>query len=201
MKADLELVEEVKKGNQLAFQELVMRHQRALFRICFRFTRDEELAEDVVQEALIKAYQKISTFEGRSAFKSWLVQIATNTARNKLRTLKGEHVHLERVQLATNAEGSTGLEKADLKAIVRDLVDTLPEKQRTALVLRVFEDMSFKEIASVMESPYDTVKANYRHAIVSLRKHLAEAHVLQEWNNTELDHPVVLSAIVKDVEH
>jgi len=197
MKSDIELVLETKQGNQRAFSELVQRHQRSLLRLCLRFTREQTLAEDVTQEAFIKAYQKIAMFEGRSSFKSWLYQIAMNTAKNRFRerkfdmvSVEGEHLSQLAVDGAVNAE--SGMAQADAKRLIRAEVARLPDKQRIALTLRVFEDLSFKEIAQIMECPYDTAKANYRHALLKLRERFEEneflSHGLETWK--EFDHAI-----------
>lgn len=185
MKADLELVAECKAGQLVAFSELVQRHQRALLRLCLRLVRDLPRAEDVVQESLVKAYQKIHLFEGRSSFKNWLFQIAVNTAKNRMRSVRSNAVDIETVDLMVPSEAHQSMEKTDLKEFVRKYVDQLPEKQRTALVLRVFEDLSFKEIAKIMNCPYDTAKANYRHAIMKLRHQFAEDEFFQDWDSSE----------------
>src|SRR5579862_2370400 len=85
MKADIDLVREIKAGNRAAFSELVTRHQKAIYRLALRFTRDHGTAEDIVQDTFVKAYQKLESFEERSSFKSWLFRIAINTSKNKLR--------------------------------------------------------------------------------------------------------------------
>lgn len=184
---DSEIVEKVKAGKRQLFSQLVGRHQRGLLRLCLRFTRNHSLAEDIVQEAFIKAYRKISSFEGRSTFRSWLYQIAVNTAKNSLRKKKRESVSIESVQILVEGRSHSLLEYKDLKDLVRSYIDCLPEKQRTALVLRIFEDLSFKEIADIMNCPYDTAKANYRHAIMKLRHKLVEGHLLEEWRETSFE--------------
>lgn len=185
MKADLEIVDEVKNGHREAFALLVERHQRPLLRLCMRFVKDLDLAEDVVQEAFIKAYQKIQMFEARASFKSWLFQIAVNTAKNKLRAKRSDHISVDNVHLAVEGEAHSSLEKVDLKELIRAHVDELPERQRVALVLRIFEDLSFKEIAVIMKCPYDTAKANYRHAVMKLRHKFAEDKFLSDWENSD----------------
>lgn len=179
--SDLELVEKVKSGNRMAFSELVKRHQRNVLRLCLRFVKSLEQAEDVTQEAFIKAYEKLNTFEGRASFKSWLFQIAVNTAKNKLRDNKREVVDIENVHLAVNAEAETTLVHAAVADILNKQVEKLPFKQRTALVLRVYEDLSFNEIAEIMECPYDTAKANYRHALLKLRENMEDQSELKDW--------------------
>ncbi|MGZ3744930.1 MAG: RNA polymerase sigma factor [Pseudobdellovibrionaceae bacterium] len=181
MKTDLELVEEVKTGNRRSFSELVKRHQKGLLRMSLRFVKDLDTAEDVVQESFIKAYEKLHSFEGRASFKSWLFQIAVNNARNRIRDYRKNMVDIENVQLAVGAEVEGGLVHDAVAGILREEVDKLPDRQRTALVLRVYEDLSFKEIAEIMGCPYDTAKANYRHALMKLRETFEEQQDLKSW--------------------
>ncbi|RYZ80872.1 MAG: sigma-70 family RNA polymerase sigma factor [Proteobacteria bacterium] len=181
IKTDLELVEEVKAGNRLSFSELVKRHQKGLLRMSLRFVKDLDTAEDVVQEAFIKSYEKLHSFEGRSSFKSWLYQIAVNNARNRIRDTRKNMVDIDNVQLAVGAEAESGLVHGAISGMLQVEVDKLPDRQRTALVLRVYEDMSFKEIAEIMQCPYDTAKANYRHALIKLREVFEEQQDLKSW--------------------
>lgn len=178
---DLELVEKVKSGDRRSFSELVKRHQRSVLRLSLRFVKDMDTAEDVTQEAFIKAYEKLNTFEGRASFKSWLFQIAVNTARNKLREWKRDTVDIEDVQLAVDAEAETTLVHTAVSDILKTEVEKLPFKQKTALILRVYEDLSFNEIADIMECPYDTAKANYRHALLKLRQTFENQVELRNW--------------------
>jgi RNA polymerase sigma-70 factor (ECF subfamily) len=166
---DEELIQEIKNGNRKAFSEIVKRHQRALLRMSLRFVKDLDMAEDIVQESFIKAYEKLNAFEGRSSFKSWLFQITVNTAKNKLRERKRITTDIDSVQLAVGAVAESSLVHSALSQEIQEEIDRLPTKQRTALILRVYEDLSFKEIADIMECPYDTAKANYRHALIKLK--------------------------------
>lgn len=127
------------------------------------------MAEDVVQESFIKAFEKLNAFEGRASFKSWLFQIAVNTAKNKLRERRRATTDIDSVQLAVGAVAESSLVHSALSQEIQEEIDKLPTKQRTALILRVYEDLSFKEIADIMECPYDTAKANYRHALMKLK--------------------------------
>jgi RNA polymerase sigma-70 factor (ECF subfamily) len=184
MKSDIELVGEVRSGNRKSFSELVQRHQRQLLRLSLRFTKEQASAEDIVQESFLKAYQKIHLFEGRASFKSWLYQIALNTARNRYRerstradgrfdSLNIDNLQLEGVDPGAEVE----MLRADVRKRIRVEVDRLPERQRIALTLRIFEDMGFKEIAEIMDCPYDTAKANYRHALLKLKERVDEMEV------------------------
>lgn len=185
--SDLELVDQVKVGNRKAFTELVRRHQRGLLRIILRMTRELPLAEDIVQETFIKAYEKMALFEGRSSFKSWLYQVGLNTAKNRFRSRPQEEFTTDIVQGGVDAGAERDLVRGDVSRLLRAQVDLLPERQRIAITLRVFEDLSFKEIAQIMNCPYDTAKANYRHALLKLREkfelEMGTGGDLENWNS------------------
>ncbi len=169
-KTDMELVEETRQGDRRSFSELVKRHQKNLLRLSLRFVKSVDLAEDIVQDSFIKAYEKLHSFEGRASFKSWLFQIAVNTARNRLRETKRDTTDIDKVQVAVLAVAESNLVHSAVAAMIQQEVEQLPFKQKTALVLRIYEDLSFKEIAEIMECPYDTAKANYRHALLKLKE-------------------------------
>lgn len=182
MDRDHQILKRVKNGDANAFSEIVQTHQRQLLCVVLRMVGDLEMAEDVVQEAFMKAYLKLHTFQGRSKFKSWLFQIALNTAKNRLRSRKNDCVDIEKVSVAVQDHQESDLSQQDLQAMIRTEVDKLPPKQKLALSLRIFEDMSFAEIAELMSCPYDTAKANYRHALMKLRHSLGDSQELRNWN-------------------
>lgn len=182
LRTDLELVGSAQGGDRRAFSELVKRHQRGLLRLSLRFVKEMETAEDVVQESFIKAYEKLASFEGRASFKSWLYQIAVNTARNRLRERRHDMADIQTIQVAVGAVAETILVRGAVADLLHTEVEKLPFRQRTALVLRVYEDMSFHEISEVMECPYDTAKANYRHALMKLKQVFETRNDLREWN-------------------
>jgi len=166
-----ELIARVKKGDGSAFEILVRLHYRVAYAMAFRYMRDHGAADDVVQDSFVKAFNAIESFRGDSAFKSWLIRITVNTAKNALRSKHNrDRVDLEEVEMGSVKGNFQGLEKAQTSEILKAAIDQLPEKQRIALELRIFEDMSFKEVAAAMESPFDTAKANFRHAVMNLRK-------------------------------
>ena len=158
-----------------------------------RFTREQALAEDVVQDTFIKAFQKIELFEGRSSFKSWLFQIALNTAKNRFRERPRDVINIDDVNLGVDPGAESEMIQGDLRQMIRVEVEKLPEKQRIALTLRIFEDLSFKEIAQIMQCPYDTAKANYRHALLRLRERLEATRSLEDWNEFENVFPMELA--------
>ena len=169
---DLELVKQVKLGNKTAFNLLVRTHQRGLYAIVFSMLKDHGATDDVVQDSFVKAYKHLETFAGKSSFKSWLYSIAINTAKNALRSESlRDKVDIEKVVLQSSPRMGENLEEQQLQTLMAEQIEKLPEKQKMALTLRVFDELPFKEIAEIMECPYDTAKANFRHAINSLRKH------------------------------
>ena len=180
------LIEQVMGGNKQAFSELVKKYQRQVLRLALRLVGELETAEDVAQESFFKAYQKLGLFEGRSAFKSWLFQITVNTAKNKLRGKRRDFVSLDKINLAVSAQAELKLESTALSLLIQKAVSELPERQRMALVLRVFEDLTFKEVAEVMDCPYDTAKANYRHALLKLKTQIADEDLLNCFGDTEI---------------
>ncbi|MBK9293135.1 MAG: sigma-70 family RNA polymerase sigma factor [Oligoflexia bacterium] len=119
MKADLDLVREIKAGDKKIFGELVERHQKAIYRLALRFTGDHGMAEDVVQESFIKAYQKIHFFEERSSFKSWLFRIAINTCKNKWRKKSHLEVDIQDVVLSVEEKTSLGLENEQVQKVLQ----------------------------------------------------------------------------------
>ncbi len=185
MKSDIELVQEAQLGSTSAFSELVARYQRLMMKVALRLTRDLSAAEDVVQDSFIKAFQKLQSFEGRSSFRGWMYQITMNTARNKLREGGKVSTGVDHLVIAVSGFAVEKLEEADLQEILQAEIEKLPERQRQALTLRIFDDLSFKEIADIMDCPYDTAKANYRHALLKIRQRLVGNRTLRTWNRTE----------------
>lgn len=181
MKTDLELIQDVKKGVKSAFETLVQRHEKFLMKVVVRMTRDLDAAEDIVQDSFIKAFRRLHLFEGRSSFRSWLYQIALNTARNRFRKLNRESIGTDHLDVAIESESENHMMAIDVRAVIQQEVDKLPDRQKTALSLRVFEDLSFKEIADIMQCPYDTAKANYRHALLKLKEKLEGNMMLKTW--------------------
>ncbi len=181
-KTDLQLIQDVKNGEKKAFEMLMQRHEKFLMKVVVRMTRDLDLAEDIVQDAFIKSYKRLHLFEGRSSFRSWLYQIALNTARNRFRKYSRETLTAEPIESAVNSVAESNMIALDVRAILQTEIAKLPDRQKTALTLRIFEDLSFKEIAEMMECPYDTAKANYRHALMKLKERLESNSMLKSWS-------------------
>jgi RNA polymerase sigma-70 factor (ECF subfamily) len=172
---DLALVQKAQEGDYEAFELLVKLHNRNVYNLAFRYMREHALADDVVQDTWIKVHKNLSKFRGDSGFKSWLFQITRNTALNIIRrNKKFKSSDPEEENVGEEHLGFKDLEGDQSKEILQKAIEQLPPKQKLALELRVFEELSFKEIASVMDCPFDTAKANYRHALMKLKKILVE---------------------------
>jgi RNA polymerase sigma-70 factor, ECF subfamily len=195
--SDMDLVTLVRQGQRKAFSVLVKRYQKPLLRLSLRFVKELSKAEDVVQESLIKAYEKLNSFEGRASFKSWLFQITVNTAKNKLRENRHDATDIENTHLSVAPIAESSLVNNAVSKLLQDEVEKLPAKQKTALVLRIYEDLSFQEIAEIMDCPYDTAKANYRHALLKIRTAIESQEDMRVWSAdlgnffTEITHRVV----------
>lgn len=179
---DLDLIQEVKKGDKKSFEVLMLRHEKFLMKVVVRMTRDLDAAEDIVQDTFIKAFKRLHLFEGRSSLRSWLYQIALNTARNRFRKHSRETVGTDGMDVAVEGEMENRLIALDVKGILQAEIEKLPARQKMALEMRIYEDLSFKEIAENMECPYDTAKANYRHAMLKLKERLEGNVLLKSWS-------------------
>jgi RNA polymerase sigma-70 factor (ECF subfamily) len=168
---DRELVERLQAGDLKAFELLVRLHHRAVYNVVYQLMGDHAATDDVVQDAFMKALRAIDSFRGDSSFKSWVVRIALNTGKNALRSSgRAQMVEIDEREHKVGAEALRGMEQLETSDLLRKAIENLPPKQRMALELRIFESLSFKEIADAMECPFDTAKANFRHAILNLKK-------------------------------
>ena len=193
---DQELVERVQRGDKHAFDLLVSKYQRKLGRLISRFVRDSGEAEDVTQDAFIKAYRALPGFRGESAFYTWLYRIGINTAKNHLLANK------RRAPTSTpfDVEDAESFEEASLLRevstpenelmskqvvdVVQSSLQQLPEDLRSALMLREIEGLSYEEIASVMNCPVGTVRSRIfraREAVAENLRPLLETSKGKRW--------------------
>ncbi|NJD31858.1 MAG: RNA polymerase sigma factor RpoE [Gammaproteobacteria bacterium] len=168
--SDLELVRRAQRGERGAFDLLVLRYQHKVIKLVARLLRDPTEAEDVAQEAFVKAYRALGSFRGDSAFYTWLYRIAVNTARNAMasrqrRPLDYEADLSETEQSAvesrmrhTDTPEATVLSDEIHQTVNRAVAD-LPEDLRTAIILREAEGLSYEEIAAAMDCPVGTVRS------------------------------------------
>jgi RNA polymerase sigma-70 factor (ECF subfamily) len=194
--ADLLLVERVQSGDQQAFGLLVSKYQRKLLRLVMRMVRDPAEAEDVTQEAFIKAYRALPNFRGESAFYTWLYRIGVNTAKNwlvahgrRMPTVSeignedGEGIE-DSVLLRSDETPDRVLLSKQIGETVNAAMDALPEDLRTAISLREIEGLSYEEIAQVMDCPIGTVRSRIfraREAIAAQLRPLLDTAPDRRW--------------------
>ncbi len=167
---DQQLVDRVLDGNVNAFNFLVVRYQHRVLALVGRFVHDPQEAEDVSQEAFIKAYRALALFRGDSAFYTWLYRIAANTAKNYLasRARKSPNYTVE-IEDAEHYQGASGLKEyttpenllltEEIKQTVFAAIEGLPDDLKSAITLREIEGLSYEEIAEVMDGPIGTVRS------------------------------------------
>jgi len=182
--ADQALVQRVQAGDQQAFGVLVAKYQRKLMRLVMRLVRDPAEAEDVTQEAFIKAYRALPNFRGESAFYTWLYRIGVNAAKNWL-IANGRRAPTTTTVDSEEAEGYDGselLRDADtperllmskqIGETVNAAMDRLPDDLRTAISLREIDGLSYEEIANAMKCPIGTVRSRIFRAREAIAEEL-----------------------------
>ena len=168
--SDLALVERVQRGDKSAFDVLVLRYQQKVLKLVARYVRDAMEAEDVTQEAFIKAYRALPAFRGDSAFYTWLYRIAINTAKNALVSSKRRPLDYDldlqdssqqelHARLKDSATPEHLLLTEEIRTTVNGAMAELPEDLRTAIVLREIDGLSYEEIAAAMDCPVGTVRS------------------------------------------
>ena len=168
--SDQQLVERVQAGDKAAFDLLVRKYQHRVLKLVGRFVSDAAEAEDVAQEAFLKAYRALASFRGDSAFYTWLYRIAINTAKNALVSNRRRPVDFDldlqdpeqydrhaRLKEGDTPEGVLLTE--EIRSVVEKAMEQLPEDLRTAIVLRELEGLSYEEIAEAMDCPVGTVRS------------------------------------------
>ncbi|HET7616723.1 MAG TPA: RNA polymerase sigma factor SigW [Bacillales bacterium] len=177
------IIVRVKKGDQQAFGELIELYQNKVYQICLRLIGNRQEAEDLAQEAFLRAYLNIDSYHIDKKFSSWLFRIATNLTIDRLRKKKPDYYLDAEIsgtdgvtmyaQLASNQElpedQVVGLE---LQEKVQHEVMQLPPKYRSAIVLKYMEDLSLKEIGEILNIPVATVKTRIHRGREALRKRL-----------------------------
>ncbi|HJW53314.1 MAG TPA: RNA polymerase sigma factor RpoE [Burkholderiaceae bacterium] len=193
---DQQLVERVQRGEKAAFDLLVIKYQRKIFRLLSRLIRDPGEVEDVAQEAFIKAYRALPNFRGDSAFYTWLYRIAINTAKNWLvsqgrRAPTTTETDIEDAETFDDGEHLRDLNTPDSMLLTRQVADAvnraierLPEELKTAIVLRELEGLSYEEIAETMNCPIGTVRSRIfraREAIAEELRPILNTSKDQRW--------------------
>lgn len=181
--SDAKLVEMVQRGDKAAFNVLVLRYQHRVLKLVTRYLRDPVEAEDIAQEAFIKAYRALPSFRGESAFYTWLYRIAANTAKNVLVSSRRRLVDYDldmqdpedytaQVLLRDGDTPEGMLLTEEIRQTVTEAMQQLPDDLREAITLRELEGLSYEEIAEVMECPVGTVRSRIFRAREAIDKKL-----------------------------
>jgi RNA polymerase sigma-70 factor (ECF subfamily) len=174
-----DLMEQVQRGDMFAYQELIRRYQRRVFRIVSSYVRNPEDAMEVLQDTFLKVYAARHTWESRFSFAGWLYRIAINASIDRYRRSdRGRTSSLEDVmetqlhQSATAREAPDPLDRlceGERRRLLEAAVRQLPDRQRQVVSLRYFAEMSLEEIAATLGCPLGTVKSNLHKAVMGLK--------------------------------
>ncbi|NQD67630.1 RNA polymerase sigma factor SigW [Bacillus haikouensis] len=176
-------IKQVLKGDQSAFAELVELYKDKVFQICYRMLGNRHEAEDIAQEAFIRAYVNIETFNQKRKFSTWLFRIATNLCIDRIRKKKPDYY------LDAEVAGTDGLtmysqvaadvqmpedevENMELQETIQKEISKLPEKYRSVIVLKYIEELPLQEISEILDMPLGTVKTRVHRGREALRKQL-----------------------------
>ena len=196
---DALLVDRARRGDNAAFEMLVVKYQRRIERLIARMVRDADLVQDVAQETFIRAYRAMPQFRGESAFYTWLYRIAINTAKKALVDLKrdplvsegamhggddGDETSRAENELTDGETPEALLASKEIAAAVNAAIDALSEDLRQAITLREIEGLSYEEISDVMNCPIGTVRSRIfraREAIAAKLRPLLDTRHGARW--------------------
>ncbi|MFD2168022.1 RNA polymerase sigma factor RpoE [Thalassotalea euphylliae] len=181
---DQELVEKVQRGDKGAYNLLVKKYQVKVSSLVSRYVKNQADVPDIVQEAFIKAYRALPNFRGESAFYTWLYRIAVNCAKNHMvagsRKPPGSDVDVDEAEfyeggdaLRENASPERVLLSDEIKRVVFETMEQLPEDLRLAINFREIEGLSYEEIATIMDCPVGTVRSRIFRARDAIDKKIS----------------------------
>jgi len=172
--ADIQLVERYLSGDMSAFDELMIRYERQIYRVCYRFVNNRDDAMDLAQEVFIKAFEHLSSFRRESSMKTWLYRIAMNHCINHVKKNAREFVEISETIGSTSSSVQSEMEDREQREHFRILVKRLPPKQKAILEMRINEQLSYEEIAAMSGRSISTIKASVFFALEKLRKLVKE---------------------------
>ncbi len=172
---EAELVRRAQAGETQAFAELVMEHQGFVYNLALRSLGDAQEAEDVAQEAFVRAWQALSHFRGQSRFQTWLYRIVVNLCFTRLPRLRRELAALSEEEALdwpseSFSDPAASAERAEQQAFLHRQIESLPESYRLLVTLRFQQELSYEEIASIVSLPLGTVKTGIFRARQRLRE-------------------------------
>jgi RNA polymerase sigma-70 factor, ECF subfamily len=181
---DEELVARSIGGDLDSFNQLVLRWERPIYALAYRVIGREEDARDVCQEAFLRAFRALGGFKGQAKFSSWLYRITLNLCRDWIRRQRRQPIAqapegVDLLDLATDSTPTESIEdlvaRREMSRAVQRAMATLPEEQRTAIILKEYHGLTFQEIADLLDCPLSTVKTRLYQGLSVLRRHLSPA--------------------------
>ena len=174
---DQALAERFRDGDRTAFDALVRRHQKGMWRLIRRYVKSDADAADVTQLAFVRAFRGLAAFRGTATVRSWLYRIAINCALSWLRDHRREQpAEIGEDALTEDNPAPAQLSASDDRARLRAAIAQLPPKQKLVLELRVFDDLAFREVADLADCSENTAKVNFHYAVKRLRDILGGDH-------------------------
>ena len=174
-----ELVRRAQAGDTDAFATLVTEHQRFVYNLAWRTLGDAREAEDMAQEAFVRAWLALPNFRGQAQFRTWLYRIVTNLCCNRLPRLRRELIMIGEDSVAdvpeeSSADMTSAVEAEERRAFLHRQIEALPENYRLLVTLRFQQELPYEEIASILNLPLGTVKAGLFRARARLRQALRD---------------------------
>ena len=174
---DDNLIQRISEKDLAAFQRLVERHKALVYNTCYSFIGNHQQAEETAQDVFFQIYKSASVFRHKSKVSTWIYRIAVNRSLNVIRHNKRSRWINNLIDPKTDVSGGEEpdklLEKKEMKDFLRDAVDSLPEKQRTAFILNKYNNLSPKEIAEILGISTNSVEVRIHRAKLNLQKKLA----------------------------
>jgi len=184
-KSDEALMESVKNGDMTAFDLLVKRYQKPIVNYLYRLTGNFALAEDIAQDSFLILYRKAKLFHSTGCFKPWFYKIVTNLYKQDLRKKKFLFRHREIVsdemiefQKTDSQSPSQKIEEKEIQSQIRQLINSLPKKQKMAVTLHIFEEFTYEEITDVLGCSIGTVKSRIHYGLQSIKEKVVRMNLL-----------------------
>ena len=186
--SDVSLMLEFQKGDISSFEKLVQKHKESIINIIYQFIGERDEAEDLAVEVFLRVYRAAKKYQAKAKFTTWLYKITTNLCLNeirkkaKLQTISlskpisaGEEKEEELIEKIADAAPSPQriLEKKESNALIRKAIDSLPAKQRMATILQIYEELSYKEISTILGCSVKSVERRLYWARTSLKERLS----------------------------
>ena len=172
---DRELAERFRSGDRSAFELIVRRHQKGVWRMVRRYVKHDADAADVTQQVFVRAFKGLVAFRGAATVRSWLYRIAINCALTWIRDHRREQpAEIDEDSLTQMPQAPANIASDQDGARLRAAIAQLPPKQKLVLELRIFDDLSFKEVAELADCTENTAKVNFHYAVKKLRSILRD---------------------------